>query len=182
MDPGGEVAKAMHRELRVVPLKLAGEFVLYSLVAVFVAATTRMLFRRTTRVLLRSAGVGLIVSVAVLCLEAPLSFSYGTSMWSTWAGPGAFGFSFGHMAITMAPAETIAHRFVLEALNLGATHVVDLVANPLTYIDIWIEPAQTWFVLALRSAAVYALFAFLVTALASILRRLIRPQSVAIAA
>jgi hypothetical protein len=59
------------------------------------------------------------ISVAYWILTAPLTFDYGASLYSTYAGPGCLSYSGPYTHITWQTAETISYRTVVEAIGIA---------------------------------------------------------------
>ena len=120
-----EVQLAMRRELRRVPVKLFAEWVWYVVVAFFVVylpivtARVRAALRRT--VVLVSACAFL---AAAALFQLPLAFGYDSSMFSTWAGPGAYSSSGPYLSISGNTGVSVSYRIFLEAMVLPAMRVI----------------------------------------------------------
>jgi hypothetical protein len=117
-----EIFSAMSHELDTYPLKAALEALLYSFLVGYalLALWLRDKFAAKSsgysrRILFEGAIWALGWTLACLPL---LCFGYGSSLFSTWEGPGALSYSGPYPGIiTMIPGETISYRPLLETAS-----------------------------------------------------------------
>ncbi|MCX5813029.1 MAG: hypothetical protein NT178_10855 [Proteobacteria bacterium] len=128
LDPGlsedKELASAMSRKLETYPLRAALEALFYSFLvgyALFLVPWLRSKFaaknsRYSHGTLFEGAVWALGWTLACLPL---ICFGYGSSLFSTWAGPGASGYSGPYPGlITGLSGETITYRPLLEGASI----------------------------------------------------------------
>lgn len=139
-----DVVRQMNRDLSRLPVKALAEFFLYFACLSFAWFAARVAWSRTPAHLWRGTVAGLAVAFSTFIIQAPTAWGYDSTAFSTWVGPGAYSFSYPAMRLTFIPGVGIAQRFTFEALQVGAWKIINSIARPLTYIDIWISPPTTW--------------------------------------
>jgi hypothetical protein len=146
-----EVANAMREELRFIPLKLGAEAAWYF--AIFfgvVFSPVRWAWRRRFSVRGFTVVTATVVFMAAMLLQAPIIFGYDESIFSTWAGPGAYSYSRPHVGVTGIPGVTVSYRTFLEAMISVPAKIVFFVVAPRDQVPVGV----LFFVVAL----IYSLF------------------------
>ncbi len=156
-----EVARQTREQLRVVPIKALGEFVAYAFLLAVGTVALSVAWRRSSAPLLRATSAAFVCAAIVLALEAPVLLGYGSSMYSTWVGVGSYSHSFLTPRVTFIPGETVAHRTLLEAINLIPLRAIEGVARPLKFVDAWIESPTSFSGMVWRSVGFWAIVAFI---------------------
>ena len=125
--PASHLWVAMNNELRLVPLKAAGETALYLLLLIygFFAAPWMATGApaQTGGRISNAVYVGLLWSAGWTILAVPvLIWGYGEPIYSTWSGPGALSSSGPYMcSLSSGPGLTVSYRIVFE---VGAPCIV----------------------------------------------------------
>ena len=131
-SPRSHVWVAMNNELRLVPLKAAGETALYLLLLVygFFAAPWMAIGApaQSGGRIWNAVHVGLLWASGWTILAVPvLVWGYGEPIYSTWAGPGALSASGPYMcSLSSGPGLTVSYRIVFE---VGAPCIVARMAE-----------------------------------------------------
>ena len=167
----GELLPVMSAELRRIPFKVAFELLLYTVVLWFAFLGIWVSWSRFNSTPLRASASALVIAVGTVVLQLPVALRYGSSALSTWAGPGAYSFSSQGYSITWVLGETVAHRVVVEALNVGAYQIRSPVVDLLTYVDIWLQEPGSWLVAGTLTTLTYAAVTFFLVGVSSMLAK-----------